>query len=439
MRDIALQKLPPQSVEAEESILSACMLDHAKDIVDLLNADDFYRTPHQKIFSAIEDLVSQKINVDLTTVVSLLRDKESLEDVGGASYISRLIDIVPVSATIKDHVDIIKNASKKRKIIASCNKTIENCYNGAGVNEILIGLDREISSIDTHDGQCVRIGDLLEETLDGLEELKSNPGMSGIPTGLKDIDTKTGGLQGGELIVIGARPSMGKSALGMRFARGAAYAGHPALFISIEMPRGKVVKRELSCVSQVDGARFRNGDLSQSQWDKIIDAADTISEMPLWIDDSPTADIKSVQSKIRSWVRENGKGLVVADYLQYIRGLKSERKDIEIGTISRGLAVSAKDHDIPIVLLAQLSRSLESRPDKRPIMSDLRGSGEIEQDADIIGFLYRDEVYNPETKHKGVAELEFKKFRDGDPGKVWLTWVPHRTTFENLAPRRYAQ
>ena len=435
MGEPILHKLPPQAIEAEEAILSAAMINAARDVVDLLSVDDFYRTSHRHIFKAIFDLVGRGSEVDLSLVVTELRNANKLGEVGGATYIARLIDTIPSSAAIKDHAAIIKAAAKKRTLIKICSETIQECYNGSGVNEIISKLDHKTSQIEQHAGTFKKIGDLLPERIEYWESLKNSPGTSGIPSGLNDVDRRFGGFQGSTLYLIGARPSMGKSALGMRFARGAARKNNPVLFISIEMSNNQIVTREISCASGVDGERFKTGDISQSQWNSIADASCIISEIPLWLDDCPTADIGSIKSKIRSFYKEHGKCLIIIDYLQYIKGVESERKDIEIGTITRGLKASTREHDIPVVLLAQLNRGVDARDDKRPRMSDLRGSGEIEQDADIVAFLYRDEVYNkdPNNPNKGIAELNVEKFRDGKTGPIYLSWIGHRTTFENLA------
>jgi len=426
-----INKIPPHSREAEESILSAAMLGAARDIVEMLSSEDFYATAHSNIFEAITELCNKSKQVDIITVSELLRSKNILESVGGSSYISRIIDVIPASASIKDHAGIIKQASQKRKIIEICSRTIQSCYNGQGVDEIMGEMDKETSKIKTHSGGFFKIGDLLPGMIDKLESMRKNPGPPGILTGLTDVDRMLGGLQGSNLYVIGARPSMGKSALGMRFCRGAAKTETPCLFVSIEMSRDQVVARETSCFSGIDGERLMCGDLDSYHWEKISTAASEISELPIWIDDSPSATIKEIQSKIRQFYKSHGRCLVVIDYLQYIKGVESERHDIEIGTITRGLKTSAKTHDIPVVLLAQLSRQLEQRTDRRPIASDLRGSGEIEQDADIIAFLYRDEVYNPTQENHGVAEFIVRKHRNGKTGPLFLTWIEHRTTFEN--------
>jgi replicative DNA helicase len=435
MNETMLQKIPPHNIEAEESILSSCLLGYAEEILECLCQDDFYRTAHQKIYSAITILSESKTEIDLITVISKLRDLNYLEEIGGASYLSNLVNAIPVSTSIKYHCKIIKEASQKRQIIKMCHKTIEKCFNGNEVDEIIGGLDKESQNIQIISGSFYKLGDLLPETIDALEKMKKNPGYPGIPCGLSDIDRKFGGFQGSTLYVVGGRPSMGKTAFGMKVSRGAAKGGFPVLQISLEMSKDQLIFRELSCSANVDGERFINGGLDETHWDDIIEAAEKIDQLPIYVDDSPTATIKEIQSKIRKFYKTHGRCLITIDYLDFIRGLASDRKDLEIGTITKGLKAAAKNHNIPIILFVQLNRDCEKRENKRPEIRDLRNSGEIEQDADIIAFLYRDEYYNPETEHRGVAEFIVRKFRNGKIGTVFLSWVNHRTTFENLSIR----
>ena len=432
MSDQTLQKLPPQSTEAEESILSACMLGAAQDVAELLIPGDFYRTAHQKIFETITFLVDSKTEVDITTVVNHLREQNELEDIGGAANLARLIDSVPSATSIKDHAAIIKAQSQKRQIIKICSETIQHCYNGQNADQILTKHDQELLKVKVHQGEFVKMGDKLPELLAKWEEMALNPGPTGLICGLADVDKMFGGFQGSSLYVIAARPGMGKTAFGMRVARGVGCKGIPVLQMSLEMSTAQLVTREMSCAAGINGQRFMTGDLNSQHWNSIASASEQVAQLPIWVDDTPQATIKECQSKIRQFHRKHGRCLVLLDYLDYIKGADSDRKDLEIGTITKGLKASAKDHDIPVILFAQLNRNCESRPDKRPEVRDLRNSGEIEQDADVIAFLYRDEVYNPDTKNPNVAEFIVRKFRNGKTGKVFLTWIAHRTTFESI-------
>lgn len=435
MNDPALQKLPPQSIESEDALLSACLLGYAEDSVELVNSYDFYRKANQKIFESICDLVDEKEPVDLVTVTNKLRGKNELEEVGGAAYLARLVDSIPSPNSLESYAEIIKKCAKKRNIIKICVETIGKCYENMDVSQILGDHDLKISNIKMHSGSFVKIGDIIEPVIERLDEIVKNPGPSGIPTGLYDIDKKFGGLPGSSLIVFGGRPGMGKTAFGMRIARGAAQCRIPVLEISLEMSKEQLLIREISSDSGIDGERFNTGELDSTHWARIIDSASKIDKLPIWIDDSPTATIKELQSKIRKFHKQQGRCLILIDYLDYVKGVESERKDLEIGTITKGLKASAKEHDIPIVLFVQLNRKCEERTDKRPIVSDLRNSGEIEQDADIIIFIYRDEVYNedPHNPHKGIAEIIIRKHRNGKTGTIKLAWIAHRTTFECIA------
>jgi replicative DNA helicase len=425
-------KVPPQALDAEQSLLSASMLGAAQDIVELVSSDRFYRSAHQIIFAAIESMVGAKQTVDMISVIETLRASGKLDEAGGPSYISRITDEFPASISIKDHAGLVLRASQKRDIIRACSTTIEQCYNGAAVDDILGGHDTAINRIGSNLNECVRFSDFLSEHIELIEKRRESKGLPGIPSGLADVDRKFGGFQGSRLHVVAGRPGMGKTAFGMRVARGAAKAGFPVLQISLEMSKGQLLDRELSCAANVDGERIQNGDLQAEHWGRICEAAEEVSCLPLFVDDSPTCTIKECQATIRQFYRKHGRCLVIIDYLDYIRGNASERKDIEIGTITKGLKAAAKEHNIPVVLFVQLNRKCEERDDKRPEIRDLRNSGEIEQDADIIAFLYRDEVYNENSAHKGSAELIVRKYRQGKPGTVALAWIDSRTTFETL-------
>jgi replicative DNA helicase len=436
MNEPYLQKLPPQSVETEEAFLSACLLGQAVEASELLEPDDFYRSAHNKIFSSIVDLVSKKEPVDLNTLVNILRGKNELDEIGGASFIARLIDTVPSPDSIKSYARIIKSHSQKRKLIEICSTTVQECYNGKELSEILGNLDMRTSEITLHSGSFVKLGDVIESMMDHWEDMVKNPKLPGIPTGLTLVDNKFGGYQMG-LHVIAGRPGMGKTAYGMRIGRGAAEKGFPVMWASYEMSKEQLLTREVSCQSGVDGERFQTGRLENQHWIKIADAVQAIHGLPIYVDDSPTSTITELQSKIRAFKKRHGRGLVLIDYLDYIRGLKSDRKDLEIGTVTKGLKASAKEHDLPIILFVQLNRECENRPDKRPVIRDLRNSGEIEQDSDTISFLYRHEVYDPNDEEtKGKAEFIVRKYRQGRTGTIPLAYIGHRTTFENLAYER---
>lgn len=428
-----MKRLPPSSIEAEESLLAYCLLGNASEAVELVTANDFYRTAHQVIFVHISGLVKEGKEVSLLTVVDSLRNASRLEEVGGASYVAHLTDI-PMSIKPETSADIIKRSSVRRNVIELCCRTADACYESDDIDEILGGLNVNAMEIEQRlsSDSWVHIGDVIGPLVDKWESQKGQL-ITGIPTGLIDIDRHLGGLQDQNLIIIAGRPSMGKTAIAIKMAKNAAERGIPVAFRSIEMSREQIVTRKTADESQVDGERFKSGQLDQSHWRKIIDAVSKLSNLPIFIDDKPTEHIQSLQRNIRQFIKRNGHSLVVIDYLQYIKGIKSDRADIEIGTITRGLKATARELKIPIVLLSQLSRNVENRAltDRRPKMADLRGSGEIEQDADVIAFLYRDEVYIPKPENKGMAEFIIEKNRDGKCSTVPLTWIAHRATFEN--------
>lgn len=429
--DITYQKLPPHSIESEQSILSTAMLGGAIDVTELLTTDDFYRSAHRKIFETVSELVKTGTEVDMLTVSTKLREQDDLESAGGVSYISSLVDIVPASSSIAHHAKIIKTTANKRRMIEACSKTIQSCYEGGDLDELMARHDLQLNNITLHGGSFVKLGDILPGVIAEIEHRQKNPGPPGIPSGLVDVDRKLGGFQGSHLYIIAGRPGMGKTAFGMRVSRGAARNGFPCAWLSFEMSRGQLLAREISCQAGVDGERITNGEITRENWRAIVESGEKIDNLPIWVDDSPTATIKECQSKIRQFCKRHGRSMILIDYLDYIKGEKSDRKDIEIGTITKGLKASAKEHNIPVVLFVQLNRECENRTDKRPMIRDLRNSGEIEQDADVIAFLYRDVVYNATTKDPSLAEFIVRKFRNGKTGTVPLRWIDFRTTFEN--------
>lgn len=422
----------PHSIEAEQTFLAHCLLGASKEAIELLSTDDFYRTAHQVVYSAIVEICKSGAEVGLVTVVEHLRNNGALDKAGGVTAVSSLTDMVS-GIGLEPCAEIIRRAAARRKVIEACAKTQAACFESDDIDEIIGGLTTKITQAEQglSDDQWVRIGDMTDAMIERWENGKGQ-GPTGYLTGLSDIDRAFGGLQPG-LIVIGARPAMGKTALALKIAKNVAKYGVPVAFRSIEMAKEQLYTRTTADMAQVDSKRFRSGELDSSHWDRIVKAVGKIHNLPIYIDDRPTENIRNLQRVIRQFVKRYGKGPVIIDYLQYVEGLKSDRKDLEIGTITRGLKATSKELSIPIILLAQLNRDLERRTDKRPIKADLRGSGEIEQDADIIAFLYRDEVYNEDSKDKGTAEFIIDKFRDGKPGTIRLAWIDYRATFEDLA------
>lgn len=441
--DPSLKKLPPQSIEAEESILSAILLDNSTllDVLELLSPEDFYRTAHQKIFTAIESLFSKAEPVDLITLTNALRDSNDLEKIGGAAYLARIVDTVPSAINVSHYAQIVRDKSALRRLIARAGEITLRCYEEAGdfdqVLDFAEGAVFEISE-NKHRAAFHPLGKIIESNIDALEERQGNKALiTGIPTGFTRLDHMTSGLQGSDLIILAARPAMGKTALALNMARNAAFESNiPVAIFSLEMSKEQLSMRMLCSEARVDSSRVRSGFLNPEDWNRITDAAGALSEAPLFIDDSPDISTTSIRTKCRRLKMDKDLGLVIVDYLQLMRGRQStERRDLEISEISRSLKLLAKELNVPVVALSQLNRKLEERSDKRPQLSDLRESGALEQDADVVAFIYRDEVYNKDENNpnRGTAEVILSKQRNGPTGVVPLTFLGAYTRFENPA------
>ncbi|MEJ2156783.1 MAG: replicative DNA helicase [Desulfobacteraceae bacterium] len=441
--DPSLQKLPPHSIEAEESILSAILLDNSTllDVLEVLLPDHFYRTAHQKIFSAISELFSKSEPVDLVTLTNMLRDRNQLEEIGGAAYLARVVDTVPSAINVQHYARIVRDKSALRRLIAKANEITQHCYEDGGdldqVLDFAEGAVFEISE-DKHQAAFHPISKIIESNIDALEERQGNKALvTGVPTGFAQLDHKTSGFQGSDLIILAARPSMGKTALALNIARNAAVdSSVPVAVFSLEMSKESLSERLLCAEARVDSGRLRGGFLNPEDWSRITEAASALSEAPIYIDDSPDISATSIRTKSRRLKMDKELGLIIIDYLQLMKGRPgTERRDLEISEISRALKLLAKELNVPVVALSQLNRKLEERSDKRPQLSDLRESGALEQDADVVAFIYRDEVYNKDENNpnRGTAELIIAKQRNGPTGVVPLTFLGQYTRFENPA------
>ena len=441
--DPSLQKLPPQSIEAEESILSAILLDNSTmlDVLETLTPEDFYRTAHQKIFAAIADMFAKAEPVDLVTLTNWLRDKGQLEEIGGAAYLARLVDTIPSAINVLHYARIVRDKSSLRRLIAKAGEITQQCYEEAGDLDLVLDFAEsavfEISE-NKHRASFHPLSNIIETNINALEERQGNRALvTGVPTGFTQLDYKTSGLQSADLVILAARPSMGKTALALNIARNAAVDGNvPVAVFSLEMSKEQLSMRMLCAEARVDSSRVRGGFLNPEDWNRITDAAGVLSEAPIYIDDSPDISATSIRTKSRRLKMDRNLGLVIIDYLQLMRGrISSERRDLEISEISRSLKLLAKELDLPVVALSQLNRKLEERSDKRPQLSDLRESGALEQDADVVAFIYRDEVYNKEENNpnRGTAEIIIAKQRNGPTGVVPLTFLNAYTRFENPA------
>ena len=442
-KDPILQKIPPQSIEAEASILSAILLDNSTllDVLEILLPDDFYRMAHQKIFGGISQLFSKAEPVDLVTLTSWLRDKNQLEEIGGAAYLSSLVDTVPSAINVAHYARIVRDKAALRRLIVRANDITQRCYQDADDLDLVLDFAEsavfEISE-NRHRAAFHPIEKIIETNIDALEERQGNRALvTGVPTGFLRLDTITSGLQGSDLIILAARPSMGKTAFALNVARHAAVeANLPVAVFSLEMSKEQLSMRMLCAEARVDSSRVRSGFLSSDDWGRITEAAGVLSGAPIMIDDSPDISATSIRTKSRRLKMDKGLGLVIVDYLQLMKGSQSlERRDLEISEISRSLKLLAKELNVPVLALSQLNRKLEERSDKRPQLSDLRESGALEQDADVVAFIYRDEVYNRDENNpnRGTAEIIVAKQRNGPTDIVPLTYLNAYTRFENLA------
>jgi replicative DNA helicase len=442
-------KVPPHSIEAEQSVLGGLMLDNrAWDIItDRVRENDFYRHDHRLIYRVMAKLAEGSKPLDVLTVSEALRELHELDNVGGDVYLFELANNTPSVANIAAYADIVRERSVLRQLISTANDIAGNAFNPDGRNsvELLDLAERQIFSISEQGakvGGPVSVKEYLASTMDKIDTLfHSNNSITGTPSGYHDLDEMTSGLQPSDLIIIAGRPSMGKTTFAMNIAEHVAIKSKlPVLIFSMEMPGDSIVMRSLSSLCRIDQLRIRTGKLQDDDWPRIGSAVSMLSEASLFIDDTPALSPAELRSRARRISKEHGKiGLVVIDYLQLMQvpGF-SENRTAEISEISRSLKSLAKELKAPVIALSQLNRGLEQRADKRPVMSDLRESGAIEQDADLIMFIYRDEVYNDNSPDKGMAEIIIAKQRNGPIGKIRLTFLGQYTCFENFTRNPYA-
>jgi replicative DNA helicase len=444
-KDPYLYHLPPQSLEAEESILSAILVDNDTllEVLEILSPEDFYRSAHQKIFSAISELFSRNEPVDLVTLTNILREHDQLEEIGGAAYLANLVDTVPLAVNAQYYAKIVYDKACLRRLIEKTNSIAKRCFEDRGDVDNVI--DFAESSIFEISENKIRptfypIGKIIESNIDVLEERQGNRTLvTGVATGFTKLDELTAGLQRSDLVILAGRPGMGKTAFALNIAKNAAVDSNiPVAIFSLEMSKEQLSLRMLSSEARIDSSRLRRGFISQDDWIKITDSAGVLSQAPIFIDDSPNITALEIRAKSRRLKIEKNIGLIIIDYLQLMKGrIAAERRDLEISEISRSLKALAKELDLPVVALSQLNRKLEERSDKRPQLADLRESGALEQDADVVAFLYRDELYNRDENNpnKGKAELIVSKQRNGPTGFTILTFLDTYTRFENYAPR----
>ena len=441
-------RVPPHSTEAEQAVLGGLMLDNSSwdQLADRLVEDDFYRHDHRLIFRAIENLSERSRPADVVTIGEWLEGQGLLDEAGGLAYIGALAKDAPGSANLKAYADIVRERSVMRQLIRTGNDIASTAHapEGRTVSELLEHAEQRVFEIAEKGSRSkkgfVGIKKLLNEAVDRIDSLfHSDSSLTGIPTGIDAFDMKTSGLQKGDLIIVAGRPSMGKTSFAMNLAEHAAIREKvPTAVFSMEMSGEQLALRMISSLGRIDQSKVRNGKLDDEDWPRITSAVTLMSEAPIFIDDTPALSPTEMRARARRLKREHGLGLIVVDYLQLMQvaGTKENRTG-EISEISRGLKSLAKELDVPVIALSQLNRNLEQRPDKRPVMSDLRESGSIEQDADIIVFIYRDEVYNENSPDAGTAEVLIGKQRNGPTGKVRTAFLGRFTRFENLAEEHY--
>jgi replicative DNA helicase len=435
-----LGKIPPQNIEAEQSVLGSMLLD--KDlipgVIEILKKDDFYREDHAEIFEAIINLFDRAEPIDIITVSEKLKERGTLDKVGGLEYITNIATGVHTTANAKYYANIVEEKSLLRKLIQASSEIMAISYEAAeDVNIILDKAEKSIFDIlqKRNTKGFTHIKDVLVDTFNRLEELYNNKEfITGVPSGFVDLDYKTAGFQNSDLILIAARPAMGKTALALNIAQYAAiYKKVPVAIFSLEMSKEQLVNRLLCSEALIDSQRMKTGNLEDDDWDKIALALGPLSEAPIYIDDTPGISVMEIRAKCRRLKLEKNLGLVVIDYLQLMQGRgRFDNRQQEISEISRSLKILAKEINVPVIALSQLSRAPDARTDHRPVLSDLRESGAIEQDADIVIFIYRDDYYNPDTERKNIAEIIIAKHRNGSTGTVELIWLGQYTKFGNL-------
>ncbi len=435
-------RVPPQNVEAEQSLLGGALIDpeSLNKIVDIVGPEDFYRQDHRRIFELMLNLYERNEPIDIVTVSSLARDKGMLEAIGGVTHLNALVDLMPTSANITQYAKMVAEKGLVRDLIMIATEIVEKGYEAD--NDVDAYLDDAEKLIFEVSGRKFKpsffsVKDLVMESVKTVERLyQKKQSVTGVATGFHELDKMTSGLQPSDLIIVAGRPSMGKTAFCLNIAQNVALTEDgsvPVGIFSLEMSKEQLVMRFLSSESEVEFSRLRTGMLLPAEWPRLAQAADALYKAPIFIDDSPSLGVMELRARARRLKKEHGLGLLIIDYLQLMRGrTNTERREQEISEISRSLKALAKELSIPVIAISQLNRMVEQREDKKPRLADLRESGAIEQDADLIMFIYRDEVYNKDTNLKGIAEIIIGKQRNGPTGEVEMAFLDKYTAFRNL-------
>ena len=446
-QQIAQLRIPPHSLEGEFSVLGGLLLDNSAwdRVADLLTDSDFYRFEHRLIYAAVGQLINATRPADVITVFEALQNQGKAEEAGGLAYLNALAQYVPSAANIRRYAEIVRERSILRKLVSASDEIATNAFNpkGKAVAMILDEAEQKIFNIG-EEGSRMKQGfqgmdSLVVQLLDRVQEMAENPNdITGVPTGFYDLDRMTSGFQAGDLVILAARPSMGKTALAINIAEHVALnEGLPVAVFSMEMGASQLAVRIVGSIGRIDQSHLRTGKLSDDEWPRLTETIEKLRNISLHIDETPGLTVSELRANARRLARQCGKlGMIVVDYLQLMgvsSNMNDENRATAVGEISRGLKMLAKELKCPVIALSQLSRGVESRTDKRPMMSDLRESGAIEQDADVIMFIYRDDYYNKDSKEPGVAEVIISKQRNGPTGTVKLAFLKPITKFESLA------
>jgi replicative DNA helicase len=433
-------RVPPQNIEAEQAVLAGVLInnDAMNQIVDVLSPDDFYREAHTSLYEGMRELYNNNEPIDLITLSQYLKEKNALDKAGGTDYLTSLVDAVSTSAGILFHAQIIRDLSVRRKLISQCSVISDACFqNWQPTEELLDMAEQSIFDIaeDKIGESFTPIEDVIKVSFKKLESVAEHEGfITGVPTGFKDFDRYTAGLQPSDLIILAGRPSMGKTALALNIGYNAALeTGKGVAIFSLEMARMQLGLRLLGFHAGIDATKLRTGFLRDADWQKLTDSANHLSELPIFIDDTSYLSVLEMKAKCRRLTKKKDLGMVIVDYLQLIQGRRSaESRQMEISEISRSLKALSKDLNVPVMALSQLNRKVEDRPNKKPQLADLRESGAIEQDADVIAFIYRDELYHPDSEeNRNLAEVIIAKQRNGPTGSFKLTFQKELTRFRD--------
>ncbi|GGG71565.1 replicative DNA helicase [Paenibacillus radicis (ex Gao et al. 2016)] len=440
--ELMFDRVPPQNLEAEQAVIGAILLQSEALITSMerVRSEDFYGVPHQRIYEAMVELAESNQPVDLVTLTAHLQDQQLLEEIGGVSYLAKLANAVPTAANVDYYAQIVEEKSMLRRLIRTATNIVSDGYaNSDEVSVLLSDAERKILEISNRRSSSgfISIRDVLMEVFEKVETLYNTKGqgMTGIPSGFTDLDKMTSGFQRSDLIIVAARPSVGKTAFALNIAQNVGVRARETVAIfSLEMSAAQLVQRMICAEANVDAGRMRTGYLEGDDWEKLTMAIGALSEAQVYIDDTPGITVADIRAKCRRLKKERGLGMILIDYLQLIqgRGKAGENRQQEVSEISRTLKQIARELEVPVIALSQLSRGVEQRQDKRPMMSDLRESGSIEQDADIVSFLYRDDYYDKESEKKNIIEIIIAKQRNGPVGTVELVFLKNFNKFVSL-------